>query len=139
MTTPKERIIELLKDQEIDVSTFFPSIGLSYSNFKGKQLKSSPGADILEKIIAAIPDINIEWVITGNGDKLKTSIGNISGEVKGIANTGQMSHMQVGNLSFDESRHIDNLINEIAAQRRLTEKRDEQIDRLLSLIETAKK
>ena len=37
MSTPKERIIELLNYKDINVSTFFPSINLSYSNFKGRQ------------------------------------------------------------------------------------------------------
>ena len=72
MSTPKERIIELLNYKDINVSTFFPSINLSYSNFKGRQLKSSPSVDVLAKIKTIIPDVNIEWLVTGEGDMLQS-------------------------------------------------------------------
>ena len=72
MSTPKERIIELLNYKDINVSTFFPSINLSYSNFKGGQLKSSPSVDVLAKIKTIIPDVNIEWLVTGEGDMLQS-------------------------------------------------------------------
>lgn len=70
MSTVKERIIELVESQGKTVSTFFPSIGLSYSNFKGPQLKSSPSADILAKIKATFPNANIDWLLTGEGEML---------------------------------------------------------------------
>lgn len=74
MSTTKERIIELLESHGKTISTFFPSIGLSYSNFKGPQLKSSPSADILVKIKAAFPNVNIDWLLTGEGEMLKGDV-----------------------------------------------------------------
>lgn len=72
MTTTKERILELINSQGVNVSTFFSSVGLSYSNFKGKQLQSSPSADVLVKIKTKFPDANMDWILTGEGRMLKT-------------------------------------------------------------------
>lgn len=77
VTTIKGRIVELIENQGENISTFLPSIGLSYSNFKGKQLESSPSADILVKIKSKFPMANIDWVLTGKGEMLM----NISSDI----------------------------------------------------------
>lgn len=70
ITTIKGRIIELIENQGENISIFLPSIGLSYSNFKGKQLESSPSADILVKIKSKFSNANIDWILTGEGEML---------------------------------------------------------------------
>lgn len=67
MSTIKRRIVELIENKGLNVSTFFPSIGFSYSNFKGRQLESSPSADILVKIKTKFPEVSIDWLLTGVG------------------------------------------------------------------------
>ncbi len=70
MTTTKERILLLLNNKGVAVSSFFSSIGVSYSNFKGRQLESSPSADLVAKIKSNFPDVNTDWLLTGDGEML---------------------------------------------------------------------
>lgn len=70
ISSVKGRIMQLLDSKGVVVSKFFPSIGLSYANFKGIQLLSSPNADVLAKIKSKFPDANLEWLLTGSGEML---------------------------------------------------------------------
>ena len=70
MTTIKERILTFLEYKSVTISRFFPDIGISYSSFKGPQLLSSPSSSVLAKIKAKFPDINIDWVLSGEGNML---------------------------------------------------------------------
>ncbi|MCM1301947.1 MAG: hypothetical protein NC226_09520 [Bacteroides cellulosilyticus] len=69
-TTTKRRILELVKNQGFQVSKFFNEIGDSYENYKGRSLDSSPSVDILVKIRTKIPEANINWILTGDGEML---------------------------------------------------------------------
>lgn len=70
LTTIKGRILELVRSQGFKVSKFFGEIGDSYENFKGNKLTASPSADILVKIRTKIPDANIYWILTGEGEMI---------------------------------------------------------------------
>lgn len=70
LTTTRRRIIELVKSQGFKVSYFFEEIGDSYANFKGAKLDIEPSADILVKIRTKIPNANIDWILTGEGEML---------------------------------------------------------------------
>lgn len=70
LTTTKRRILELVKFQGFQVSKFFSEIGDNYENFKGKKLDTEPGIEILVKIRTKIPDVNIDWLLTGKGEML---------------------------------------------------------------------
>ena len=52
------------------MSYFFEEIGDSYANFKGAKLDIEPSADILVKIRTKIPNANIDWILTGEGEML---------------------------------------------------------------------
>lgn len=68
LTTIRGRILELVKSHGFKVSKFFSEIGDNYENFKGNKLTISPSADILVKIRTKIPDANIDWILTGEGE-----------------------------------------------------------------------
>lgn len=70
LTTIRGRILELVRKQGFEVSKFFDEIGESYESFKGNKLTISPKADILVKIRTRIPDANINWILTGEGEML---------------------------------------------------------------------
>lgn len=48
-------------------------IGMSAGYLSGMQKKPSPsiGSDVLEKVHELFPELNIEWLLTGNGSMLK--------------------------------------------------------------------
>ncbi|HEX5553195.1 MAG TPA: hypothetical protein VFX43_08095 [Chitinophagaceae bacterium] len=67
----KDRILQIPDSKGLTREDFFEKIGASYGNFKGKSKKSAIGSAVLVEILSKFPDINMEWVLTGNGSMLK--------------------------------------------------------------------
>ena len=70
--TVKERIIHYLKKSKITQSEFCKRVGLS-SGYIGAMRKSfQPGT--INKIVIEFPDLDITWLLTGEGEMLKNGI-----------------------------------------------------------------
>lgn len=69
--TVKERINEFIKFKKISLRGFESQCGLS--NGYLRQLRNSPTADKIETILSAFPELNREWLMTGEGEMLKES------------------------------------------------------------------
>jgi len=67
--TTKERFIEYLKIKGIGQTSFEESAGLSRGAISQK---SGFSANSIEKIAIACPDLNLDWLITGSGEMLKS-------------------------------------------------------------------
>ena len=72
ISTIKERILTFLECNGIKKADFYQATGVADSNFKGKNLYSQPGGDVLVKILTSYPNISAEWLLTGEGDMLKS-------------------------------------------------------------------
>lgn len=96
-----------------------------------KALSGSPSDSFLRRFNAAFGGIfSDDWLVAGSGEMLSPSI---SQTVTGDGNTSVAGN---GNhVNSETSRFLD----ELAAQRRVTEKAQAQIDRLLSVIEKMQK
>ena len=68
----KERILKFIDYKGISKSKFSKITGIHPANFKGKGLKSEIGGDKLNKILSHFPEINPEWLITGEGEMLRS-------------------------------------------------------------------
>lgn len=70
-----QKIKHYLDYRGIKVSTLEKAVGMSNGSF-ASQLKNNKtiGLDKLENILSKYPDINIEWLLTGEGDMLKFDI-----------------------------------------------------------------
>ncbi len=68
------RIKEYMDYKKISIAAFEKSIGLSNASFN-KTLKTGGaiGTDKLEKTLSIYPDINPEWLLTGEGEMLRSS------------------------------------------------------------------
>lgn len=108
----KERILLFLENQGIKKTDFCERTGISYSNMKGAGLYSEIGGYQIGKILAAYPNMSAEWLIMGYGNMLKSET---------AATQSQFEDSAPNELC---KRLIDLLI-----------KKDEQIDRLLLLLE----
>jgi len=64
-TNIKERVLQIAKNKGISYEFFFNDLGISYSNFKGKQRDTSLQSDSIEKIISKYTDIDLHWLLTG--------------------------------------------------------------------------
>jgi hypothetical protein len=67
----KERILKIAEKKGISKEKFFQEIGMTYGSFKGVQKNTALNSDALEKIISIYPDIDCEWLLTGNGEMFK--------------------------------------------------------------------
>lgn len=70
-----KRIKQYIDLKGITVSALEREVGMSNGSF-ASQLKNNKtiGVDKLENILKIYSDINIEWLLTGNGDILKLNI-----------------------------------------------------------------
>ena len=68
----KQRLIEYLKYKGIGQNRFEKIAGIS--NGYISNLKKSPGAEILTKILKAAPDLNRVWLLTGEGEMLTQDV-----------------------------------------------------------------
>lgn len=80
----------------------------------------------IDRICAAFPEVNRDWLLNGVGTMLKSVVIHQAGD----NNTAAGSHSVINN-----SDTLALAISELAAQRKVTEKAQEQIDRLISLLE----
>lgn len=84
----KNRIYEYLRIVKMTPAEFERNTGLS--NGYLRNIKNSIGVDKISNIVSVYPDLNLEWLITGNGEMLKsnhTSSTTSSAQVQISANT----------------------------------------------------
>lgn len=66
----KERLIEYLNHKKVSKSAFCTSIGVSHAYITSMRKSIQP--DKLEKISEYYPDLNINWLMTGEGEMIKS-------------------------------------------------------------------
>lgn len=132
-----ERFLEYLKYKGVARHKAEVDMGLSNGTLKkaaepGRKL--SPNS--LEQIEKYCTDLNMEWLRSGKGSMLIDSV-NQSGNNSNIQNS------TINSPYSNSPSFIEKVLNEIAAQRRLAEvsiaKSQEQIDRLITIIENMQK
>lgn len=121
--TVKERIMIFINAIGTNPSAFQIKAGLS--NGYLNQLRNCPSPSKIEDIIKAFPELNKTWLLTGEGEMLNgTVIGD--GNIRGDNNNWT-------NVNTDSA--LLRAIEAIGEQQKITAKSQEQIDRLLGLIE----
>lgn len=102
--TIKERILSFLDEVGVKKSDFFQATGIQSSNFKGKNLQSQIGGDMLIKILSIYKELSPSWLMLGEGNMLLATTGN------------QVSEERVGNTSpffdVDFSGGFDDILND---------------------------
>ena len=113
-TNSKERIKKVIRYAvQKGVATSQKDFGrvLGYTNesaFSQSLNKVPLSNSLLGKIKEALPDIDLQWLISGEGEMLTVANGSVSAPV------------QVG-VDINATSTIDKALDEIAAQRRMTE------------------
>lgn len=124
--TVKERLISYIFFIRSSQRRFEKECGLS--NGYINNIRKSISTKKLYQIIQHHPDLNRDWLLYGEGPMLKE---NITQHANGDNNTQIAGN---GNL-VEMSSSLKLAIEEIAEQRKLVSKSQEQIDRLLAIIE----
>lgn len=118
----KDRIFLLLETLKVSKAEFERRSSLSngyLNNFKG-----SLGADKLECILRAFPEINRSWLLTGEGEMLRPSVVQTN-------QNGDNIHGQSVTVNKSET---EKLLDALAACHEIIRKKDEQIDKLLNML-----
>lgn len=126
--TASERVKEYLDEKKIDYSEFARSIGVSpgYVNAMDKGF----GPKFEPVVRSLYPDLNLAWVRTGEGEMLRPPqmVGDVSNSTVVGANVS-------GNGNTISHNDLADMIRLQLGYQDLLKKKDEQIDRLLSLLE----
>jgi hypothetical protein len=125
-TTVKTRIKEFIQFKGISTRAFEKSCGMS--NGYVNALKEAPGAQVLQNILDAFPELSQAWLLKGVGSMI---LPNYQQKVESGENFTQHGDVTV-NQTNDEA--LLKALDEIAAQRRLTEKVTDQMNALIALL-----
>lgn len=68
----KERIIKLIEFKGIPKEEFYVRIGMTSASFRGDAKNRPLNSNAIENIFSEIPDVNLEWLITGKGEMIKS-------------------------------------------------------------------
>ena len=126
--TIKERLIAFIAYLNIGQGKFEKNCGLA--NAYVANIRKSITPEKLQQIAQCYPELNTGWLMTGEGEMLRKAV---SQHATGDNNTqvaGNGNNVNAVNIFT-----LDKALNEIAEQRKLVAKSQEQIDRLVSIIE----
>lgn len=117
MANVKERMYLIAKLKGLPISSFERLAGLS--NGYVSAMKGTFGVEKLENILRAFPDLNREWLLYGRGEMLLAdapqNVTALGGNA--IGSVGANSKVQ----QSVPSSSLDKMIDELSAQRKLTE------------------
>lgn len=119
METIKDRLTKFYKTIGITKREFERRCG--FSNGYMDKLKDCPSSIKLERILSEFPQLDRVWLVTGEGDMLNESQ-TVSGEISGNVINGHVGGDVNSNAAIVKALEIN-------------QKSQEQIDRLLAIIE----
>lgn len=110
-STIKERILYVLEFKGIVKDKFIKKIGMTYGNFTGKAKETPLNSTAIGNILLELPDINIEWLITGKGEMLQTQKIEVKNNDTNIIQIPIVSQYAFSDYSknFDNANFIKNL------------------------------
>lgn len=70
----KERVLYIAEIKGITKESLCADIGMTYGNFKGTAKNTPLNSDAIVNLLTLYPDINLEWLIIGEGEPLKSEM-----------------------------------------------------------------
>lgn len=67
----KDRILQLIERKRVPKGRTFAELGVTSANFRGRAKQTPLNSDCIARLFALFPDLNLEWLITGEGEMLK--------------------------------------------------------------------
>lgn len=124
----KHRIIQLIEQKRITRAVFFKETTIKRGMLDTDKLEKSVSDISIAKIFATYPDINLEWLITGEGEMLRSPAIGVPGTEQcktcdilkqEINELKQDKKMLMGSLG-DKDELISILKNDMASMRKDT-------------------
>ena len=124
----KGRLMQFITHTGLSVQAFENAVNLS--NGAVSRMGDGTRRTTINKISNRFPELNTNWLVTGEGEMLKPiqTVGDISNShVAGVNVNGQEIHINPD--------AYNTLLKIVESNQKTTEKFQEQIDRLISIIE----
>lgn len=67
----KDRIMLLIETKRVPKGRTFTELGVTSANFRGKAKSTPVNSDVIANIFTMFPDVNLEWLIAGEGQMFK--------------------------------------------------------------------
>ena len=123
----KDRLKAFIMFKNISTREFERRIDAAYG-FIGNMSKSTSPEKIM-KICNAFPELNSDWLLTGEGEMLRGQVQNVNGHHNTATMNGDITQ------NYAQSTDINiRLMDEITAHRKIIDKSQEQIDELIGII-----
>ena len=137
LTFVKERMLYVAKAKGIRLSDFCESIGQTYGNYKGENIKSAVSSEVLVRLLALHPDVSADFILRGVGDPIITGRSTSEEPREGAIPSG--AEEDEINDEPQTSETIQLLKSEVAYLRGLILKRDEQLFELVQKLTSPSK
>ena len=97
----KERMIEFIDSKGIVKERFYEMIGMTSANFRGPARNSPINSNAIKKMLEKFPDLNLYWLITGEGQMINTSSYNTTTTITddGSDNSSYSNNKNSGNYT----------------------------------------
>ncbi len=125
----KERLKKFIKSQGMTISGFEKIIGVS--NGYVNSISKGIGGEVLLSVLEKTPNLNVEWLLTGKGNMLRTQ------EKTSIVNTATNGGSNVSIQGSENTRvgeQNSELLEIIKEQSKQLNEKDKQIEKLLNLL-----
>lgn len=127
----------MAKAKGIRLSDFCESIGQTYGNYKGENIKSAVSSEVLVRLLALHPDVSADFILRGVGDPIITGRSTSEEPREGAIPSG--AEEDEINDEPQTSETIQLLKSEVAYLRGLILKRDEQLFELVQKLTSPSK
>lgn len=125
----RERIMQYISYKRMTVQMFELKTGIS--NGAVAKMGDNTRRSTLDKISNKFPDLNKAWLLTGEGEML-----NDTSSTSNVANSDRHGTSVAGNgNNVNATSALEKALESLMEQQRITVKAQEQIDRLLALLE----
>ncbi|MBO6168527.1 MAG: helix-turn-helix transcriptional regulator [Bacteroidales bacterium] len=121
-TTVKQRLMEYLRFKQVNMSEFGRLVGVS--NAYVTSIKRSISPDKLQAIASNFPDLDIQWLVTGEGQMIK------AGQQVGDSNSGVIinGNNRISNSPIDNRQYYSDSPDVLKAQIELLDERIKEKD-----------
>lgn len=130
-------MLYVAKAKGIRMSDFCESIGQTYGNYKGENIKSAVSSEVLVRLLTIHPDISADFILRGVGEPIIT--GRATSEEPRVGAIQSGAEEDEINDEPQTSETIQLLKSEVAYLRELILKRDEQLFELVQKLTSPSK
>ena len=108
-TMIKDRVVKLIEYKGVAKEEFFSKIGITSANFRGAAKNTPLNSNAIENILSAFPDVNSEWLLTGEGSMLKSDPVYVPTQ-KGVIRYWPHFDASGGDVTFFDDMHAGNFV-----------------------------